>query len=270
RQFDVRLQLCLAHLIREVKYLTTLPDKRTRAYGERFREALRRLFEVVHKRPEMTGAAFRNRLEAAKAEVLRQATQDVPATKAAANLALRMQKYGECYFRFITTPGVEPTNNLAEQAIRFVVIDRHITPGTRGQTGQRWSERIWSVIATCVQQGRSVWEYLQAAVQAHFTGQPGPTLLPEEGEEKRASPGRAVDARASLTGKSPRQATGSPMKSEARGSAGLTQTNTEGCWQSQEDSSGPAPPRSSVHITVAGYRDPSQRIRRRLCDDTRR
>src|SRR5262249_32567273 len=93
RQFDVRLQLCLAHLIREVKYLTPVPDKRTRAYGERFREALRRLFEVVHKRPEMTGAAFRNRLEAAKAEVLRQATQDVPATKAAANLALRMQKY---------------------------------------------------------------------------------------------------------------------------------------------------------------------------------
>ena len=28
---------------------------------------------------------------------------------------------------FITTPAVEPTNNLAEQAIRYVVIDRHIT-----------------------------------------------------------------------------------------------------------------------------------------------
>jgi transposase len=181
RECDVIVQFCLAHLIREVKYLMTLPDKRTKAYGERFREALRRLFEVVHKRSEMTGAAFRSRLEAAKADVLCQATQDVPATKAAANLALRMQKYGECYFRFITTPEVEPTNNLAEQAIRFVVIDRHITQGTRGEMGQRWSERIWSVIATCVQQGRSVWEYLQAAVQAQFTGQPGPTLLPQEG-----------------------------------------------------------------------------------------
>src|SRR5262249_44967529 len=31
RQFDVRLQFCLAHLIREVKYLTTLPDGPTRA-----------------------------------------------------------------------------------------------------------------------------------------------------------------------------------------------------------------------------------------------
>src|SRR5262249_11493497 len=155
-------------------------DRPTKVYGERFREALRRLFEVVHARQDMTEAMFHSRLETAKAEVLRQATQDVPATKAAANLALRMQKDGECYFRFITTPGVEPTNNLAEQAIRFVVIDRHITQGTRGETGQRWSERIWTVIATCVQQGRSVWEYLQAAVQAHFTGQSGPTLLTGE------------------------------------------------------------------------------------------
>jgi transposase len=178
RQFDIRLQLCLAHLIREVKYLTTLSDKPTKAYGERFREALRHLFKVLHTRQGITETMFRSRLEAAKAEVLRQATQDVPATKAAANLALRMQKYGECYFRFITTPGVEPTNNLAEQAIRFVVIDRHITQGTRGEAGQCWSERIWTVIATCAQQGRSVWEYLEEAVRAHFNEREVPALLP--------------------------------------------------------------------------------------------
>ena len=39
------------------------------------------------------------------------------------------------YFRFITTAGVDPTNNLAEQAIRFVVIDRLITQGTRSERG---------------------------------------------------------------------------------------------------------------------------------------
>jgi len=43
----------------------------------------------------------------------------------------------EAYFRFITTPGIDPTNNLAEQAIRFVVIDRHITQGTRSEKGRR-------------------------------------------------------------------------------------------------------------------------------------
>src|SRR3954469_6291520 len=46
REFGVLLQFCLAHLIRDVKYLTTLPDARDRAYGEGLREALRELFAV--------------------------------------------------------------------------------------------------------------------------------------------------------------------------------------------------------------------------------
>jgi transposase len=180
REFDIRLQFCLAHLIREVKYLTTLPDGPTKAYGERFREALRQLFKVIHQREQLPVAEFNRRLRAARVEVMRVASQDVPATKAAANLAARMEKFGESYFHFITTPGVQPTNNSAEQAIRFVVIDRHITQGTRGDKGQRWCERIWTVIATCAQQGRSVWDYLQASVQAYFTGEKGPTLLPAD------------------------------------------------------------------------------------------
>ena len=94
------------------------------------------------------------------------------------NLAKRFEKHGESYFRFITTPGVEPTNNLAEQAIRFVVIDRLITQGTRSEKGNRWCERIWTVIATCTQQGRSVFEYLEAAVGAWFADTEPPMLLP--------------------------------------------------------------------------------------------
>ena len=50
REFGVLLQFCLAHLIRDVKYLTTLPDARDRAYGEGLREALRQLFAVIHRR----------------------------------------------------------------------------------------------------------------------------------------------------------------------------------------------------------------------------
>src|SRR6516165_4850664 len=102
---------------------------------------------------------------------------DVPATRHSRNMAARFDKYGACYFRFMTTPGVEPTNNLAEQAIRFVVIDRLITQGTRCEKGDRWCERIWTVIATCAQQGRSVFEYLETAVTAWFAGTDPPLLL---------------------------------------------------------------------------------------------
>jgi transposase len=177
REFGVVLQFCLAHLIRDVKYLTTLPDARDRAYGERLREALRQLFAVIHRREELSTTAFRSQLEAARAEVLRQGTRDVPETRHGRNLAKRFEAHGESYFRFVTEPGVEPTNNLAEQAIRFVVIDRLITQGTRSEAGNRWCERIWTVIATCVQQGRSVFAYLEAAVGAWFAGTEVPSLL---------------------------------------------------------------------------------------------
>jgi len=177
RECDVRLQFCLAHFIREVKYLTTLPDARDREYGERLREALRRLFGVIHQRGQWSAAVFAARLETARVAVLRAGTQDVPVTQAAQKLAKRLQKHGESYFRFVTTPGVAPTNNLAEQAIRFVVIDRLITQGTRSATGQRWCERIWTVIATCAQQGRSVYEFLNAAVEQWFHQEPAPSLL---------------------------------------------------------------------------------------------
>jgi transposase len=179
REFGVLLQFCLAHLIRDVKYLTTLPDPRDRAYGERLREALRSLFAVIHRRDELPTAVFQGQLAAAREEVLRRGTRDVPETRHGRNLAKRFEAHGESYFRFVTEPGLEPTNNLAEQAIRFVVIDRLITQGTRSEAGNRWCERIWTVIATCVQQGRSVFAYLEAAVGAWFEGTEAPSLLPE-------------------------------------------------------------------------------------------
>jgi transposase len=179
RQFGVLLQFCLAHLIRDVKYLTTLPDARDRAYGEGLREALRQLFAVIHRREGLSATAFRGQLEAARAEVMRRGTGDVPETRHSRNLAKRFEAHGESYFRFLTTPGLEPTNNLAEQAIRFVVIDRLITQGTRSEAGNRWCERIWTVIATCAQQGRSVFAYLEAAVAAWFAGTEAPSLLAE-------------------------------------------------------------------------------------------
>jgi transposase len=179
RECGVSLQFCLAHLIRDVKFLTTLPDPAERAYGERLRGALKALFEVIHRRETLSEAVFQIRLQAARDAVLRAGLEDAPATRHAQNLARRFRQHGEAYFRFVTTPGVEPTNNLAEQAIRFVVIDRHITQGTRSAAGRRWSERIWTVIATCSRQGRSVYAFLREAIDNWFTGQAAPSLLPQ-------------------------------------------------------------------------------------------
>ena len=177
RECDVVVQFCLAHLIRDVKFLTTLPGQADRVYGERLREALRALFGLIHRREQMPAEQFQQQLQAARDSVLEVGTTEVPTSRPAQAMANRLEKHGAVYFTFVTMPGVEPTNNLAEQAIRFVVIDRHITQGTRSEKGRRWSERIWSVMASCAQQGRSVWEYLGAAVESYFQGEASPSLL---------------------------------------------------------------------------------------------
>ena len=46
------------------------------------------------------------------------------------------------------------------------------------QHGRHWSERIWTVIATCVQQGKSVYEFLCTAIGRWFADEPAPSLLP--------------------------------------------------------------------------------------------
>ena len=98
---------------------------------------------------------------------------------------MQLRKHGEGYFTFITTPGVAPTNNAAEQAIRFVVIDRYITQGTRSVWGARWSERTWTVVATCAQQGKSVYRFLHACIVSHAEKTAKPSLVPPRGSRQK-------------------------------------------------------------------------------------
>lgn len=176
---NVLVQFCLAHFLRDVRFLVEHPNTRNQAYGRRVLERMRAMFAVIHRRAEYTQKAFDIALQNAGDELWAEIVYRVPSTKEAQNLADRFRQHGESYLRFITTPGIEPTNNLAEQAIRFVVIDRKITQGTRGEKGQRWLERIWTVMATCAKTGRSVFEFLQDSLNAHFGDQPNPSLLPD-------------------------------------------------------------------------------------------
>lgn len=176
---NVLVQFCLSHLIRDVRFLAEHPHAKNQAYGKRVLAAIRELFAIIHRREEYASEEeFRGALEDQGYEVWTQATFRTPDTKEAQNLANRFHGHGREYLRFITTPGIEPTNNLAEQAIRFVVLDRRVTQGTRSAAGRSWSERIWTVVATCTQHGRSVLGFLEESVAALFGNTPPPSLLP--------------------------------------------------------------------------------------------
>jgi transposase len=190
KDFNITVQFCIAHLIRDIKYLAGLKDSETKAYGTRLLAAVKAMFKVIHSREHLAPDAFDQAMAQARENIMRVALDDVPSRldhdgkelkREAFNMAKRFRENGKAYFEFITTPGMGPTNNLAEQAVRFVVIDRRITQGTRSKKGRETNERLWTVVGTCAMQGRSAFEFILAAVRAYFRGDPAPSLLPAFG-----------------------------------------------------------------------------------------
>lgn len=98
---------------------------------------LKKLFATIHRRETFASdATFQRALERIERDLVWDATAESPGTREARNLEERFYQHTESYFRFIAHPEIEPTNNLAEQVLRFVAIHRRITQGTRGEAGQ--------------------------------------------------------------------------------------------------------------------------------------
>jgi len=187
KDFNITVQFCIAHLIRDIKFLASLPDAQTKAYGKKLLAAVKDMFKVIHQRDDLDSETFEKALDRARQNIMDAALNEVPSQldkngkelkREAFNMAKRFRDNGKAYFEFITTPGIEPTNNLAEQAIRFVVIDRLITQGTRSIKGRESNERLWTVVGTCALQGRSAFEFILKAVRAYFHSHSAPSLLP--------------------------------------------------------------------------------------------
>ena len=176
KQAPVTVQFCLAHLIREARFIAQSAIQTIANYGQRVLDGLKALFKIIHQREKIPPDRFRRRLERQRDKFLRQVRRTQAGGQAAV-LAKRFRTHGREYFTFITCPEIDPTNNVAERAIRFCVIDRLITRGTRGLPGRQWCERIWTIRATCAQQGQRLFHFIRDAVQAHFEGTLPPSLI---------------------------------------------------------------------------------------------
>jgi transposase len=78
---------------------------------------------------------------------------------------------------FAHVPGVEPTNNRAEQSLHHAVIWRKLSFGTQSESGSRFVETLLTIVETCRQQRRHTLDFLTAAPQAHLNSTPAPILL---------------------------------------------------------------------------------------------
>lgn len=177
RLTDAVIQFCLAHLIREIKFMTKLTCETLEKWAKDLLRLLKETFKARHNAEKYTPPGLIRKMERIKAKFLDKVRRP-PDNKFAKKLSRRfLGDDAENYFRFITDPNIEPTNNGTEREIRHTVIDRRITYGTRGDTGMRWCERVWTTIATCKKQKRNVLEFIHNSIVAHWNGLEYPKLL---------------------------------------------------------------------------------------------
>ena len=91
-------------------------------------------------------------------------------------IARNLLKAWPALWTFARHPGVEPTNNHAERALRSAVIYRKLSLGSQSREGEQHTARLLSAHTTCRLQQRPLHVYLTNALTAHNRGDPVPLL----------------------------------------------------------------------------------------------
>jgi transposase len=174
-----RRQLCWAHLLRN---FTRMAEKSGAAgrIGDELIAHAKRMFAFWYRVRDgtLSRAMFachmlflRDRIEAA---LRRGAGCPHAETARTCRHILRLRR---ALWTFVDTPGVEPTNNLAERTLRSYVIWRKVSFGTQSVRGSLYMERIMTVVGSCKLQGRNILDFLTLAVQAHWGNGSAPSLV---------------------------------------------------------------------------------------------
>lgn len=176
-----RLQWCWAHLKRDFQALIEHPDPQVKRLGHDLMREVRPMFDNWwrHKSGESSWRTFRRAMRPIRRRVdsllLRGVFSGNPRLT---GMCKELHDHRQWLWTFAEHQGIEPTNNTAERALRPAVIYRKLSFGTQSEAGSRFIERMLSVSETCRLHGRSIFQWLTAAVDAHFHHRATPSLLP--------------------------------------------------------------------------------------------
>ena len=82
-----------------------------------------------------------------------------------ATLARHLRNHFEQWFAFVFDPRIEPTNWLAEQAIRPAVVNRKVWGGNRTPAGAKAQGVLMSVLETCRRQTLAVVDHVSQTLR---------------------------------------------------------------------------------------------------------
>lgn len=175
-------QLCWAHLKRDFQALSEVKGAMGRIGSELFALAK----QILHLRKRVRDGTlcwktFQCRMEPLIRRVETLLARGADSSEPLAGQCRRIFNQRQYLWTFVYDMRVEPTNNLAERAVRQAVLWRKGSFGTQSQRGARYAERILTICATCRLQERSVIEYLRDACCCHLNGIPVPLLIKTSG-----------------------------------------------------------------------------------------
>jgi hypothetical protein len=174
-------QICWAHLKRDFKKISERTGK-SKWIGLRLLVYTNRLFHYWHQVRDgtITREQFKKLMEPIRhnVELLLMAGTTVDHLKTQGT-CFEILKIKAALWTFIDKISIEPTNNIAEQVLRKIVIWRKVCFGTWSANGTLYLERVMTVVATCRLQNRSVYGFLHEAIQSHLERKKSPSLLPE-------------------------------------------------------------------------------------------
>jgi transposase len=173
-----RLQWCWAHLKRDFQAWIDDPCPTKQQLGRDLTRQTKKLFALWQQVRDgtLSRRGFRRKMEPVRRRVenvLVRAYCD-PLTE---TIVKELIEHIENLWTFVDVPGVEPTNNAAEQALRHAVIWRKLSFGTQSASGSRFVERMLTVIETCRRQHQNAFVWLTEAVRATFHGAPAYSLV---------------------------------------------------------------------------------------------
>jgi len=174
-------QICWAHLIRKYITFSEHTDPRARKLGEALVFLSHALFSHWHKVRD--GTVTREEFQDFVAR-LRPIFEGHLARGVEFRLAgvsgscAHILAHADALWTFAHAPGVQPTNNHAERELRRFVTWRRKCFGSQSERGDRFAERVMTVVHTLRKQDRHVLSFLRDTIAASMRGTQIPSLIP--------------------------------------------------------------------------------------------
>ena len=157
----MKLQRCWAHLLRAVDACIDVSENGKRL-SEDIHSCFKKLREFLDRDPSMADRMEKKDLFEKELEGIIAKYSEFKELKK----PLTYLKNGSgCWYTCLLYPGMEPTNNLAEQAIREHVIMRKIIGCFRSEKGAENYQYIASLLATARLQGKNGFEELEKVLR---------------------------------------------------------------------------------------------------------